>query len=97
MIIKIYKNLKSRDKRFFEILIFLNTILFFFEFSSLSSVPLFVASIINPEFTKEKMIIIFNYLNIKSNFSNTDLQIFFGILTISLFFIKNIFLFLPLS
>ena len=93
MIIKIYKNLKSRDKRFFEILIFLNTILFFFEFSSLSSVPLFVASIINPEFTKEKMIIIFNYLNIKSNFSNTDLQIFFGILTISLFFIKIFFVF----
>ena len=91
MIIKIYKNFKSGDKRFFETLIFLNTILFFFEFSSLSSVPLFVASIINPEFTKEKMIIVFNYLNIKSNFSNTDLQIFVGALTITLFFIKNIF------
>jgi ABC-type multidrug transport system fused ATPase/permease subunit len=92
MINQIYQSLDSHRKRGFVFLIFCNAILFFFEFLSLASIPVFVTTVIDSDFALEKLKIIQNYIpfiNIENIEKN--IEIYAGIFTVSLFFLKNIF------
>ncbi len=93
MIYHIYKNLDSRRKKGFIFLIFCNIILFFFEFLSLASIPIFVTTVIDSQFALEKLEIIKNYIKLIEieEIDEQYIKIYAGILTVSLFFLKNIF------
>ena len=93
MIRNIYTSLDSNKKKGFIFLIFCNVILFFFEFLSLASIPVFVATVIDSQFALEKLKIIQNYItfiNIEE-ISEQYIKIYAGIFIVSLFFLKNIF------
>jgi len=93
MIRNIYTSLDSDKKKGFIFLIFCNVILFFFEFLSLASIPVFVATVIDSQFALEKFKIIQNYItfiNIEE-ISEQYIKIYAGIFIVSLFFLKNIF------
>ena len=93
MIRNIYTSLDSDKKKGFIFLIFCNVILFFFEFLSLASIPVFVATVIDSQFALEKLKIIQNYItfiNIEE-ISEQYIKIYAGIFIVSLFFLKNIF------
>ena len=55
MINQIYQSLDNRRKRGFIFLILCNVILFFFEFLSLASIPIFVTTVIDTQFALEKL------------------------------------------
>ena len=93
MIRNIYTSLDSDKKKGFIFLIFCNVILFFFEFLSLASIPVFVTIVIDSQFALEKLKIIQNYItfiNIEE-ISEQYIKIYAGIFIVSLFFLKNIF------
>ena len=93
MIRNIYKRLDSDKKKGFIFLIFCNVILFFFEFLSLASIPVFVTTVIDSQFALEKLKIIQNFItfiNIEE-MSEQYIKIYAGIFIVSLFFLKNIF------
>lgn len=93
MIRNIYTSLDSDKKKGFIFLIFCNVILFFFEFLSLASIPVFVATVIDSQFALEKFKIVQNYItfiNIEE-ISEQYIKIYAGIFIVSLFFLKNIF------
>lgn len=93
MIRNIYKRLDSDKKKGFIFLIFCNVILFFFEFLSLASIPVFVTTVIDSQFALEKLKIIQNFItfiNIEE-ISEQYIKIYAGIFIVSLFFLKNIF------
>ena len=91
MISKIYKNLNSNEKKGFIFLIFFNSLLFFFEFVSLASIPIFVASILDPELLLKKLNIFLNYFNFQLGISIEEIKLISGIFIVSIFFLKNIF------
>lgn len=92
MFLKIKEILKKKDLFNFKIIIILNFLTFFLEFISLSSIPVFVALIIDStaiiqQFEKYG---IFYF----SNLEKQNISQFFGLIIISIFLIKNVFYFL---
>ena len=93
MINQIYQSLDNRRKRGFIFLILCNVILFFFEFLSLASIPIFVTTVIDTQFALEKLKIIQNFIPlINVEIIEQNIEIYAGIFIVSLFFLKNIFL-----
>ena len=70
---------------------FLSSIYFFLEFASLSSIPVLVGILINPELILTKLENLTN-LEIIETYSKSNYQIFFAALVIFLFIIKNLYL-----
>ena len=92
MINQIYQSLDNRRKRGFIFLILCNVILFFFEFLSLASIPIFVTTVIDTQFALEKLNIIQNFIPlINVEIIEQNIEIYAGIFIVSLFFLKNIF------
>ena len=92
MINQIYQSLDNRRKRGFIFLILCNVILFFFEFLSLASIPIFVTTVIDTQFALEKLKIIQNFIPlINVEIIEQNIEIYAGIFIVSLFFLKNIF------
>jgi ATP-binding cassette, subfamily B, bacterial PglK len=93
MIRNIYKSLDSDKKKGFIFLIFCNVILFFFEFLSLASIPVFVTTVIDSQFALEKLKIIQNFITFINveEINEQYIKIYAGIFIVSLFFLKNIF------
>ncbi len=77
----------------FKFFLFTNIINFFLEFTSLISIPIFVASILSPDLILEKIAIVLSLLNIDNSLLNKDNIIsasaFFIVLS---FYLKNFFL-----
>ena len=91
MNIKIFSLLNKKKKFELKLIFFLSSIYFFLEFASLSSIPVFVGILINPELILKKVENLTN-LEIIGTYSNSDYQMFFAALVIFLFIIKNLYL-----
>lgn len=52
---KLNSFLDKQDKLKFKLILFFNFIIFFLEFLSLASIPIFVSLVINPEFLSNKL------------------------------------------
>jgi hypothetical protein len=74
MNIKIFSLLNKKKKFELKLIFLLSSIYFFFEFASLSSIPIFVGILIKLENL--------TCLEIMGNYSNSDYQIFFTALVI---------------
>ena len=91
MNIKIFSLLNKKKKFELKLIFFLSSIYFFLEFASLSSIPVFVGILINPELILTKLENLTN-LEIIETYSKSNYQIFFAALVIFLFIIKNLYL-----
>ena len=93
MIVKI-KNILGKNKfTKFKLFLFANIINFFLEFTSLISIPIFVASILSPELVFEKLTKLFNILDISNNQLTIDnIVSASAILVVLSFYLKNFFL-----
>ena len=77
----------------FKFFLFTNIINFFLEFTSLISIPIFVASILSPDLILEKIAIVLSLLNIDNSLLNKDNIISASAFLIVLsFYLKNFFL-----
>ena len=82
--------LDKKDKFKFKLILLLNCIVFFFEFLSLASIPIFVSLAIDPNYLLEKMNMYFGNSFI-SEFSNEKIMLVSTIFVISAFVLKNCF------
>ena len=95
MLKKIYIILEKKLSLKLNIVIFLNSLSFIFEFLSISSLPIFVSSLIKPDYTIEKIKSFLIYIDFAS-LSNNDIIKYLGYSVIILFLVKNVFLILLL-
>ena len=91
MLKKFFDLLDDKEKLHFKVILFFYSLSFFLEFITLSSLPVFIGLIIEPEFFFSK---IENYIDLNYFRNLEKLQIiqFFGLFVISAFLIKNLFL-----
>ena len=71
---KISTLFENKDKRLFKLILFLNFLVFFLEFASLASIPIFVGLVIDANFLTDKMNTYLGY-DFTSNISNKDIVI----------------------
>ena len=88
---KLNSLLDHQDKIKFNLILFLNSLIFFLEFLSLVSIPIFVGLLLSPDFLSNKLD---PYLNpyFISILNNKNIIFFSGLFVIAVFFIKNGFL-----
>ncbi len=91
MKIKILKYLDKKTTLNFYNFLILNSLIFFLEFLSLASIPLFISAMITPEFLIEK-INYYEFLNFFEDFNNIELFKYASYIVLITFFLKNIFL-----
>jgi ABC-type multidrug transport system fused ATPase/permease subunit len=91
MLKKFFDLLDKKEKFHFKVILFLYSLSFFLEFITLSSLPVFISLIIEPEILFSK---IENYIDLNYFRNLEKLQIiqFFGLFVILAFLIKNLFL-----
>jgi len=91
MLKKFFDLLDNKEKLHFKVILFFYSLSFFLEFITLSSLPVFVGLIIEPEILFSK---IENYIDLNYFRNLEKLQIiqFFGLFVILAFLIKNLFL-----
>ena len=91
MLKKFFDLLDNKEKFHFKVILFFYSLSFFLEFITLSSLPVFIGLIIEPEILFSK---IENYIDLNYFRNLEKLQIiqFFGLFVISAFLIKNLFL-----
>ena len=93
MIAKIEHILGKNKNTKFKVFLFANIINFFLEFTSLISIPIFVASILSPELVFEKLKSILITLNINSTqLDINNIVSAAAILVVLSFYLKNFFL-----
>ena len=95
MLKKIYIILEKKLRLKLNIVIFLNSLSFIFEFLSISSLPIFASSLVKPDYTIEKIKSFLIYIDFAS-LSNNDIIKYLGYTVIILFLVKNVFLILLL-
>ena len=95
MLKKIYIILGKKLSLKLNIVIFLNSLSFIFEFLSISSLPIFASSLVKPDYTIEKIKSFLIYIDFAS-LSNNDIIKYLGYTVIILFLVKNVFLILLL-
>ena len=88
------KNILGKNKYTkFKVFLFANIINFFLEFTSLISIPIFVASLLSPDLLLEKMTIGLNSLDINNSLLNKDNIVSASAsLVVLSFYLKNFFL-----
>ena len=94
MLKKLKHILYKKDYNQFKFVLLLNSLMFFLEFVTIASVPLFVTSILNPEIVIIKLQGVLNFEIIE--FLKQNLVIFSSTLVVVSFLIKNIILVLIL-
>ena len=90
MLSKLLSSFEGKDYLKFKIILILNFLTFFLEFISIISIPLFVGLIFDSSASIEK----FEEYGVYyfSNFNDENLIKIFGIIVISIFLIKNVFI-----
>lgn len=73
-------------------IIFFNSLIFIFEFISLSILPLFASALIDIKFTKKKISNLFSFESI-DNFDDTQIINYLGALAVLFFILKNLYYF----
>jgi len=91
MIRKIKVILSKNKFNNYKIFLIINLINFFLEFISLSSIPIFVASIVSPDLLINKIYLINEKLNLNLSFNNYLIQYCAAFVCFS-FYLKNLFL-----
>ena len=91
MFSKIKAILDAKDRSKFNLIIFLNFVIFFLELISLASIPVFVSIIIDPSLLVERINGYFEK-NIIPNLSDKILIVIGAVFVISAFLLKNLFL-----
>ncbi len=91
MYLKIFKFLDGKNKFYFYLLLILNILTFFLEFISLASIPIFISSMITPEYLLEE-IYKNKYFEISHLIEKKDLFIISSYFVLIAFFFKNVFL-----
>ena len=90
-IFKIYKLLNKTEKVKFNLLIFFTVITFFIEYISLISLPI-LAGFISENYELINKISKYFFVNISEVKNNNNLVLYVAIFTVSVFFLKNIFI-----
>ena len=90
---KISTLFENKDKRLFKLILFLNFLVFFLEFASLASIPIFVGLVIDANFLTDKINAYLGY-NFISTMNNKDIIALVAIFIVIIFILKNAFLLL---
>ena len=91
MFLDLYSILNSKEKTKLNIIILLNSLVFFLEFFSLISIPIFVSLLFNKDFLINKLNNYYN-VNILEYINIDNIILLSSIIVIIFFFLKNIFL-----